>query len=98
MKEMRTSRSLLVIAGSLAFSLLPSLFPFRVLAEEGGAPTCAPGSLASFMDALPSEPGFAVFNSFVYYSGDASASRQIPIAGQNTVKGNYVWFKLAASL
>jgi hypothetical protein len=53
-----------------------------VRAEEGGAGHYAPGSFASFIDVVPSDPGVAVFNYFVYYNGNANASRQIPIAGQ----------------
>ncbi len=51
-------------------------------AEEGGIAAYAPGSFASFVDAVPSEPGFAAFNYFTYYNGDAGASRQFPVAGQ----------------
>lgn len=67
-----------LIAGcSFIFLFLPGL-----QAEEGGTAPYAPGSFSSFMDALPSEPGFAAFNYFTYYSGDAGASRTFPIAGQ----------------
>jgi hypothetical protein len=58
------------------------LFLPRAHAAEGGVTAYAPGSFASFMDALPSKPGFAVFNYFTYYNGDADASRSLPIAGQ----------------
>ena len=51
-------------------------------AEEGGVAAYAPGSFASSMDALPSKPGFALFNYFTFYSGKAGASRTLPIAGQ----------------
>lgn len=75
---MKTTRMQKLIAGcSFLFLFLPGL-----QAEEGGAAQYAPGSFASFMDALPSKPGFAAFNYFVYYNGDAGVSRTIPIAGQ----------------
>ena len=51
-------------------------------AEEGGAGHYAPGSFASFIDALPGQPAVGVFDYFAYYNGNASASRQFPIAGQ----------------
>lgn len=51
-------------------------------AEEGGTGHYAPGSFASFVDALPDTPSIAVFNYFTFYSGDAGASRTFPIAGQ----------------
>ena len=69
-------------AGSVGFVLVLLVFSPDVRAAEGGEPAYAPGSFASFMDALPAKPGFAVFNYFVYYNGNADASRQIPIAGQ----------------
>lgn len=50
-------------------------------AEEGGAGHYAPGSFASFIDALPGQPSIAVFNYFTYYNGSAGASRTFPIAG-----------------
>jgi hypothetical protein len=58
------------------------LFLPRLHAAEGGVTAYAPGSFASFIDALPSKPGFAVFNYFTYYKGSASVSRSLPIAGQ----------------
>lgn len=54
----------------------------RSQAAEGGITAYQPGSFASFMDALPPNPGFAVFNYFAYYSGKADVSRSFPIAGQ----------------
>ncbi len=56
--------------------------PLATSAEEGGVGHYAPGSFASFVDVLPGEPAFAVFNYFTYYNGSASASRQFPLAGQ----------------
>jgi hypothetical protein len=51
-------------------------------AEEGGVGHYAPGSFASFVDVPPSDPSLGVFNYFVYYGGDAGASRPFPIGGQ----------------
>ena len=53
-----------------------------VRAAEGGVGAYAPGSFASSMDALPTKPGFALFNYFTFYNGKAGASRTLPIAGQ----------------
>jgi hypothetical protein len=58
----------------------------RVQAAEGGIPAYAPGSFASFMDALAPKPGFAVFNYFAFYNGSADASHSFPIAGQIGLK------------
>ena len=49
-------------------------------AEEGGVGAYTPGSFAAFIDALPGEPGFGVFNYITHYNG--SANRAFPIAGQ----------------
>jgi hypothetical protein len=54
----------------------------RLQAAEGGIAAYAPGSFASFIDALAPKPGFAVFNYFAYYHGSADVSRSFPIAGQ----------------
>src|SRR6267142_2160083 len=64
------------VAGFLFLSII------TVRAEEGGAGHYAPGSFASFIDVLPDKPSVGAFNYFVYYNGNANASRQLPIAGQ----------------
>jgi hypothetical protein len=51
-------------------------------AEEGGAGHYAPGSFASFIDALPGTPSLAAFNYFTYYNGSVGVSRQLEIAGR----------------
>ena len=61
--------------------VLLALSPY-VRAEEGGVGAYAPGSFASAMDALPSKPGFALFNYFTFYDGSGGASRTLPVAGQ----------------
>jgi hypothetical protein len=65
----------------LALAVLILVAP-RAQAAEGGISAYAPGSFASFMDALTPKPGFAVFNYFAFYKGSASASHSFPIAGQ----------------
>ncbi len=52
------------------------------LAEEGGAGHYAPGTSASFVDALPGRPGLAVANYFMYYG--SSASDLLPFGGLPT--------------
>ncbi len=56
-----------------------SLAPLR--AEEGGGGHYAPGAAATFVDALPGKPGWAVANYFMYYDASAGASRQLPYGG-----------------
>jgi len=65
--------------------LMVLAIPIAAPAEEGGTGHYAPGSFASFIDTLPSQPGLVAFNYFVYYNGNASANRQFPIAGQFTL-------------
>jgi hypothetical protein len=77
-----TTRLRKLVAGCFALTISFCLFLPRVQAAEGGTTAYVPGSFASFMDALPSKPAFAVFNYFAYYNGSANASRSFPIAGQ----------------
>ena len=65
-----------------AVGLLLLALSHDVRAEEGGVGAYAPGSFASSMDALPTKPGFALFNYFTFYNGKAGVSRTLPIAGQ----------------
>jgi hypothetical protein len=51
-------------------------------AEEGGCGHYAPGSTASFIDALPGKPGLAVADYFMYYDGSGSAHKQLPLGGR----------------
>jgi hypothetical protein len=51
-------------------------------AEEGGSGHYVPGAIASFIDAIPGEPGaVALVAQSVYYSGDAGGSRTFPLGG-----------------
>jgi hypothetical protein len=51
---------------ALAAVLVPFAWASPLEAAEGGVTAYAPGSFASFMDALPSTPGFALFNYFTF--------------------------------
>ena len=53
----------------------------RAGAEEGGSGHYVPGATASFIDMMPGRPSLVYVNAFLYYSGSASARRDIPIAG-----------------
>ena len=50
-------------------------------AEEGGSGHYLPGSMASFMDAVPTTPTFILRYNQLYYSGSAGANKAIPIDG-----------------
>jgi hypothetical protein len=56
------------------------------IAEEGGSGHYSPGASASLIDALPYEPGVAYVNQFVYYGGEVSAGRRLPL-GANIAAG-----------
>lgn len=51
-------------------------------AEEGGSGQYLPGAFSSAVDLSPNLPGFALATDFLFYSGDFSASRDLPVAGR----------------
>jgi len=71
------ARIRLVLLGltALAFSST------RAFAEEGGAGQYLPGAFSSVVDISPNLPGFAVATDFLFYHGNFSASRTLPVAG-----------------
>ena len=70
----RLSTRHLVLAGLIS---LPAL----TVAEEGGSGHYLPGSMASFVDAVPPEETFITRFNFATYSGDFSRGQPLPIAG-----------------
>ena len=65
------------LAGFIALAIV-----IAARGEEGGSGHYAPGSFASFIDALPGEPSIGAFNYFTYYNGSGDINRRFPIAGQ----------------
>jgi hypothetical protein len=63
------------------FALVVLVAPASLRASEGGTTHYAPGATASFIDAIPPEPGAALLAFGVYYSGDTS--KNFPVAGLN---------------
>lgn len=55
-----------------------------VYAEEGGSGHYQPGSIASFIDAVPPEKTFLVRYNLVRYKGSVSPSVRLPIGGSST--------------
>lgn len=53
------------------------------LAEEGGSGHYFPGSMASFMDGVASEPTFLMRLNYVYYTGKSEVN--IPLGGNHVV-------------
>ncbi len=54
-------------------------------AEEGGSGHYMPGSMSSFVDAVPPRETFIARYNMVYYNGDIGANQPLPIAGVQTV-------------
>lgn len=54
-------------------------------AEEGGSGHYLPGSMSSFVDAVPLQPTFIARYNMLQYSGAVSAGVPLPIAGLDTV-------------
>jgi hypothetical protein len=51
-------------------------------ADQGATGHYMPGSMATFIDAFPGEPGaIAALNYFTYYDGDVSSGKQLPFGG-----------------
>ena len=66
--------------------LLPAMLaPIAARAEEGGSAHYLPGATASFIDALPGKPGWAVANLFTVYNASAGGGRTLELGGQLTL-------------
>lgn len=66
----------------LGFVILLFASSSIVYAEEGGAGLYIPGAFGSAVDITPNLPGFAVATDFLFYQGDFSANRTLPVAGR----------------
>lgn len=61
--------------------LLFSAMPLMLHGEEGGSGHYLPGSMSSFVDAVPPAETFITRFNFVNYNGDISKGQPLPIAG-----------------
>jgi hypothetical protein len=73
-----------VLRRALLASALAVLCPLASLAAEGGTGHYLPGGTATLIDLAPTKPGWVAESMYLHYSGDASASKQIFIAGTAT--------------
>ncbi len=64
------------------------LIAIDVHAEEGGSGHYMPGSMASFIDGVPTEPTFITRLNYLHYDGSVNANRNIPIAGMSVLDAN----------
>lgn len=70
----------MVCRNGLAFLIILGVALTGVLcAEEGGGGHYTPGATASFIDAMPYDPGLAYGNQFLYYGGDIGGKRALPL-------------------
>jgi len=65
----------------IGFALLPG----SALAEEGGSGHYLPGSMASFIDAVPLTETFLTRLNVIHYKGSIGAQQPLPIAGVTTL-------------
>jgi len=70
--------ALIAIAGSV---LLPGL----AVSEEGGSGHYLPGSMASFIDAVPPAETFILRANVIYYDGSIGATKPLPIGGRTAL-------------
>ncbi len=73
-----------------------SLQSHTARAEEGGSGHYFPGSMSSFIDGVPGDPGFIVRGQLITYDGSVEIGRTIPVAGQ--IVGNAEAESLALGL
>lgn len=78
--KMKTSRIILqcLQKGSVIFALSAV-----ALAEEGGSGHYLPGSMASFMDGVPTKPTFIARLNYIHYSGRADVT--VALGGEHVV-------------
>lgn len=57
----------------------------QAVAEEGGSGHYLPGSMGTLIDLVPTKPGWVLESVYLHYSGDASVSANLPVAGLLTV-------------
>jgi hypothetical protein len=70
----------------LIITLFLLLFSVMALhAEEGGSGHYMPGSMASFMDGVPTSPTFIARLNYINYQGSTDVNRSIPIAGMTAL-------------
>jgi hypothetical protein len=90
MKQPQTkSKKIILIMKQTRFLTCAAALTFMAAiacAEEGGSGHYAPGSTASFVDALPGKPGLVIANAFTYYYG--SATPPIDFAGDTVINAS----------
>src|SRR5437667_10700971 len=77
-----TTRFVRRVLGALVLMILVSFVP-RAQAVEGGLARPISGmQIAPFVGVIPSEPGFAVATSEIYYSGSIGGAANVEIGGR----------------
>jgi hypothetical protein len=83
-----------VLTTATALILLSS----AIHAEEGGTGHYLPGSMASFVDGVPAQEAFIARYNFAFWDAEASARREIPIAGLLTAGADLTSYANGISL
>jgi hypothetical protein len=78
---MKTKSSLCSVRGFYIFGVSLALGAAPAIAEEGGSGHYFPGSMASFIDGVPSNPTALMRLNVLSYSGDVDKNLTVPIAG-----------------
>ena len=76
----KTNTFINILKSSLYTLILSSSI---LIAEEGGSGHYLPGSMASFMDGVASEPTFLLRANYIYYDGKADGA--VPLGGNHVV-------------
>jgi len=66
--------------------ILVVLAPVAGRASEGGTSHYLPGTAATLIDLVPTQPGWVIEPMYLHYENDAKQSENIPVAGLNTAK------------
>jgi hypothetical protein len=77
----RPSDAFIMACVRLSALMLILSYPLNVLATESGMSHYLPGNTATLIDLAPTKSGWVVQPIYLHYSGKASASRSIPLAG-----------------
>jgi hypothetical protein len=86
------------LATTVTTVIAVALLSGPVHAEEGGTGHYLPGSMASFVDGVPAQETFIARYNFAFWDAEASARRQIPIAGLLTAGADLTSYANGISL
>ncbi len=95
MKNIMTKQHV-TLAVTILFLLVVSSISIK--AEEGGSGHYLPGSMASFMDGVPSAPTKLARLNYINYAGSIGGNRALPIAGLSALNADAAFNALGLTL